>query len=118
MAFKDENEKIKATSKITEILKDCYGNDDKLNGRNLAIISLMVERNATSINFSLTSPQIKEALQKYPRSSVCFSLKTLERLGFVDRRTRNEGWFLSHSFLTRQEKLRSAWREILKLAGA
>ena len=116
MPFKTEEEKDKTSSKISDILKDCYPHSEKFQQRNLDILLLLVARGVTTTNFALSSAQITETLIKYPRPSVCFSLKSLEYFGFVDRRTRNEGWFLSHSFLNRLEKLRGNWRDVLKVA--
>ena len=117
MAFKTPEDKARVISQIGWILKASFPSNEKFQERSLDILVLLVDKKVTSVNFALTSPQIAEALPKHPRPSICYSLSALEQKGLVDRRTRNEGWFLSHSFLTYLEKQRSNWRSVLETAG-
>lgn len=80
-----------------------------------SIIEHMKSKSATGAENGLTGNEIAEFFSgTVPRTNTYRILERLETIGLIDRRTKNEGYFLSYVFIKRAERASTFWRSFLK----
>jgi hypothetical protein len=81
------------------------------------ILLYLVKEGVISSETARTGSEIaRKFADKFPTTSVGRTLSILERYGFLDRRTKYDGYFVSHKFLNEMERHRAAWKKVLDIA--
>jgi DNA-binding PadR family transcriptional regulator len=110
----DDAERTRLISRLNEILDFFVENREKRKQKCIDILLFFLEKKAVSSQNGISGLEVvKNFSGKYPISTIYRILGILERYGFLDRRTKLEGFYLSASFIKRMERFRSIWRDIL-----
>ena len=117
VAFQDENEERKVLSHLEGIIK--FYLDDRPEQRERAkdiILFLLGEGITTSENTRTGTEITRHFKDRHPQTSIYNTINRLEVIGLLDRKTKYDGYYLSHKFINELERQRNNWKKVLDIA--